>query len=162
MNKIKKALISVSDKDNLKPLLNILKKNEIKIISSNRPNATNISTEPHPGFPTDLQAQFMSLMCMADGKSLIKENIFENRFQHVPELKKMGANIVVNNQIASIIGIKSLNGANVKATDLRASMSLIIAALAAQGETNIVDLEHLRRGYENIEDKLSNLGAKII
>ena len=97
--------------------------NEIKIIGTNKINPVNISTEPHPGFPTDLQAQFMSLMCLANGKSIIKENIFENRFQHVPELRKMGAKISVDDKSASVIGLKSLKGANVKATDLRASMS---------------------------------------
>ncbi len=135
--------------------------NEVKIIGSNKLKSVNISTEPHPGFPTDLQAQFMSLMCLADGKSIINENIFENRFQHVPELKKMGARIMVVNNTASVMGLESLKGANVKATDLRASMSLIIAALAAEGITNVFELEHLKRGYENIEDKLSNLGAEI-
>ena len=137
-------------------------KNEIKIIGTSRLNSINITTEPHPGFPTDLQAQFMSLMCLAEGKSLIKENIFENRFQHVPELRKMGANIIINGNTASVTGKKSLHAANVKATDLRASMSLITAALAADGESKVFDLEHLKRGYENIEDKLSNLGAEII
>ncbi len=135
--------------------------NEIKIIGSTKLNPVDISTEPHPGFPTDLQAQFMSLMCLANGNSTIKENIFENRFQHVPELRKMGAKILVDDKSASVIGLKSLKGAKVKATDLRASMSLIIAALAAKGETNLFELEHLKRGYENIEDKLSNLGAEI-
>ncbi len=160
-------------KTNYKDLNNFLKKleitgtkviygqNELKIIGPSSLNSINISTEPHPGFPTDLQAQFMSLMCFAEGKSLIRENIFENRFQHVPELRKMGANILVKKNKAYVTGLKSLQGAKVKATDLRASMSLIIAALAADGESNILELEHLKRGYENIEDKLSNLGAQI-
>ncbi len=135
--------------------------NEIEVLSNDNFRAVNISTEPHPGFPTDLQAQFMSLMCLASGKSVIQENIFENRFQHIPELKKMGANIITNNNKAFIEGKKYLFPAKVKATDLRASMCLILACLATKGKSEVFELEHLKRGYEDIENKLSKIGAEI-
>ena len=121
----------------------------------------DIQTEPHPGFPTDLQAQFMSLMCIANGKSVIEENIFENRFMHVPELSKMKASIKIDGNKAIVDGVKRLQGASVKATDLRASMSLIAAGLNANGESIVNDLSHLKRGYENFEEKLFNIGANI-
>jgi len=121
----------------------------------------NIQTNPHPGFPTDLQAQFMALMCIADGSSVISENIFENRFMHVQELRRMGANIVLNGNIAVVDGIPSLSGAPVMATDLRASASLVLAGLAATGETTISRVYHIDRGYERIEEKLGMLGASI-
>ena len=136
-------------------------KNSIKIMSSKRPEPYDIVTETHPGFPTDLQAQYMALMSISNGNALIKENIFENRFMHVPELLRMGANITINNQTASIIGVKELKGSKVMASDLRASMSLILGALAAVGSSEIDGIYHLDRGYEKIEDKLSNLGAII-
>ena len=121
----------------------------------------NIKTAPYPGFPTDLQAQFMSLMCIANGKSVIEENIFENRFMHIPELSKMKASIKINGNQAIVKGLKQLQGASVKATDLRASMSLIAAGLNANGESVVNDLSHLKRGYENFEEKLFNIGAHI-
>ena len=124
-------------------------------------NSVNIETKPHPGFPTDLQAQFMSLMSIANGRSIIKENIFENRFMHVPELKKMNANILLKNNMAIVNGIEQLSPAILRATDLRASMSLIAASLNAKGKSEVHDLSHLKRGYENFENKLSNLGANI-
>ena len=130
-------------------------------MSSKRPEPYDIATETHPGFPTDLQAQYMALMSISNGNSLIKENIFENRFMHVPELLRMGANIAIKNQTASIIGVKELKGSKVMASDLRASMSLILGALAASGSSEIDGVYHLDRGYEKIEDKLSNLGAII-
>ncbi len=133
----------------------------VKVKGVNKINSVNIHTEPHPGFPTDLQAQFMSLMCVANGKSIIKENIFENRFMHVPELCKMKASIKIEGSIAIIDGLKQLHGASVKATDLRASMSLIAASLNAKGESIVNDLSHLKRGYENFEEKLFNIGANI-
>ena len=136
-------------------------KNEIKITGSQRIKNVDISTEPYPGFPTDLQAQFMSLMCFSSGESIIRENIFENRFRHVPELKKMGARIKIFGNKAIVNGIDELFPAKLEATDLRASMSLILACLATKGESEIFDLEHLRRGYENIENKLTNLGADL-
>lgn len=123
--------------------------------------AVNVTTAPFPGYPTDLQAQFMALMCTAKGQSRLEETIFENRFMHAPELVRMGANIEVEGGIAQVTGVDSLKGAPVMATDLRASVSLILAGLAAQGETIVSRVYHLDRGYERIEQKLSNLGAKI-
>ena len=121
----------------------------------------NIKTLPHPGFPTDMQAQFMSLMALADGTSVINETIFENRFTHVAELRRMGADIVVEGRSAVVKGVPVLSGAPVMATDLRASASLILAGLAAEGQTVISRIYHLDRGYDNIEKKLSALGADI-
>jgi len=123
--------------------------------------AVNVTTAPFPGYPTDLQAQFMALMCTAQGQSRLEETIFENRFMHAPELIRMGANIEVEGGIAQVTGVNSLKGAPVMATDLRASVSLILAGLAAQGETIVSRVYHLDRGYERIEQKLSDLGAKI-
>lgn len=122
---------------------------------------TNISTEPYPGFPTDLQAQMMALLSFAEGTSLIQERIFENRFMHVPELGRMGADISIQGNTATVKGVKSLRGAPVMATDLRASVSLVLAGLAAKGETVINRVYHLDRGYENLENKLSTCGAVI-
>jgi UDP-N-acetylglucosamine 1-carboxyvinyltransferase len=121
----------------------------------------DITTQPHPGFPTDMQAQFMVLACMARGQSVIKEMIFENRFMHVPELGRMGADIVISGRAAAIRGGKPLSGANVMATDLRASASLVLAGLVAQGKTEVLRVYHLDRGYESIEKKLKAVGAKI-
>ncbi len=135
--------------------------NTVKVKGVNEINSVNIQTEPHPGFPTDLQAQFMSLMCIANGKSVIEENIFENRFMHIPELSKMKASIKIDGNKALVNGLKQLQGASVKATDLRASMSLIAAGLNANGESIVNDLSHLKRGYENFEEKLFNIGANI-
>lgn len=128
----------------------------------NEISATNIQTAPHPNFPTDLQAQFMALLCIANGISHVTESIYENRFMHVNELLRMNANIVINDNLAIITGIKELKAAEVMASDLRASASLIIAALCAHGETIINRVYHLDRGYERIEDKLSACGAHII
>jgi len=121
----------------------------------------SIKTLPHPGFPTDMQAQFMSLMALADGTSVINETIFENRFTHVAELRRMGADIVVEGRSAVVKGVPKLSAAPVMATDLRASASLILAGLAAEGQTVISRIYHLDRGYDNIEQKLSDLGADI-
>ena len=121
----------------------------------------DMETQAYPGFPTDLQAQFMTLMCLADGVSIIRENIFENRFMHCPELQRMGANITVTGREAIVRGVKKLNGAQVMATDLRASASLIAAGLAAQGQTTVGRVYHLDRGFERIEVKLGQCGAKI-
>ena len=123
--------------------------------------AEDIKTMPYPGFPTDMQAQFMALMTLAEGTSLITENIFENRFMHVAELRRMGADIRVEGSIAKVKGVKSLKGAPVMATDLRASASLVIAGLAAHGITIIDRVYHIDRGYQGIEEKLKLLGAKI-
>lgn len=126
-----------------------------------RPQAVNISTAPYPGFATDMQAQFMAMNCVADGTSTVVETIFENRFMHVQELQRMGANIQLNGNTAIINGVQKLTGAPVMATDLRASASLILAGLAAEGETHVERIYHVDRGYERIEEKLSMLGADI-
>ena len=139
----------------------IEKKNKITIISSKSLKGINIKTSPYPGFPTDLQAQLMVLMCKAKNQSIIRENIFENRFMHVSELNRMGADIIVKGRKAIINGNKKLNGAQLMATDLRASVSLVIAALISNKKSIINRIYHLDRGYENIEKKLSNCGAHI-
>ena len=123
--------------------------------------AISVTTEPFPGFPTDLQAQMMALLCTARGTSVLEEKIFENRFMHAPELSRMGAQIEVNGGMATVTGVERLKGAPVMATDLRASVSLILAGLAAEGETLVNRVYHLDRGYERVEEKLSNCGAKI-
>ena len=121
----------------------------------------NLTTEPFPGFPTDMQAQFMALMCLANGKSQITESIFENRFMHVPELVRMGANISVSGASALVEGVPKMSAAQVMATDLRASVSLILAGLAIDGETLLNRVYHLDRGYERLEEKLAACGAEI-
>jgi UDP-N-acetylglucosamine 1-carboxyvinyltransferase len=126
-----------------------------------RCRAVNIVTQPYPGFPTDLQAQFMALMATAEGASAIKETIFENRFMHAPELARMGANISVDGQTATVRGVNRLKGAPVMATDLRASMGLVLAGLGAEGQTIINRVYHLDRGFERLEDKLVQCGALI-
>ena len=123
--------------------------------------AINVDTQPHPGFPTDLQAQFLALMSIAEGTSVIRENIFENRFMHAPELSRLGANIQVRGKEAIVKGVKQLRGAPVMATDLRASVSLVIAGLAAEGETQVNRIYHLDRGFERLEEKLTGCGAQI-
>lgn len=123
--------------------------------------AINVTTEPFPGFPTDLQAQMMALLCTAKETSVLEEKIFENRFMHAPELSRMGAQIEVNGGMATVTGVERLKGAPVMATDLRASVSLILAGLAAEGETLVNRVYHLDRGYERVEEKLGNCGAKI-
>ncbi len=126
-----------------------------------RVNAVNVVTEPFPGFPTDLQAQMMALLCTADGVSVLEERIFENRFMHAPELIRMGAQIDVHGGTATVTGVDRLRGAPVMATDLRASVSLILAGLAAEGETVVSRVYHLDRGYERVEEKLRAVGADI-
>jgi UDP-N-acetylglucosamine 1-carboxyvinyltransferase len=126
-----------------------------------RIRGVDIMTEPFPGFPTDMQAQFMALLCMADGASMITESIFENRFMHVPELLRMGADINVHGSSAIVRGVEQLSGAPVMATDLRASVSLVLAGLAADGVTEVSRVYHLDRGYERIEEKLAACGAMI-
>ncbi len=121
----------------------------------------NVVTAPHPGFPTDLQAQMMALLTLADGVSHLEERIFENRFMHAPELARMGARIEVHGGTATVTGVERLRGAPVMATDLRASVSLILAGLAAEGETRVARVYHLDRGYERVEEKLSACGARI-
>ncbi len=129
--------------------------------ANGRVKAVDVVTEVYPGFPTDLQAQMMALMCVADGKSVLEERIFENRFMHAPELVRMGAEIDVQGGTATVTGVERLKGAPVMATDLRASVSLILSGLAAEGETTLARVYHLDRGYENVEAKLSACGAKI-
>ena len=136
-------------------------KNQITVFESNKINSVNVKTEPYPGFPTDLQAQIMVLMLRASGTSKITENIFENRFMHVPELRRMGAKIIIKNNIALITGPTNLSGAEVMATDLRASVSLVLAALTADNKTTINRVYHLDRGYENLEKKLKRCQASI-
>lgn len=134
-------------------------------IKVSRPNgrvrAVNVTTAPFPGFPTDLQAQFMALMCMAEGTSILEETIFENRFMHAPELTRMGARIEVQGGHATVHGVESLRGAPVMATDLRASVSLILAGMAAEGQTTVSRVYHLDRGYEHVVRKLRAVGAHI-
>ena len=138
-----------------------VEKNKITIFESGKLNSTNVKTEPYPGFPTDLQAQIMVLMIRASGISKITENIFENRFMHVPELRRMGAKIITKNNVAFISGPTNLSGAEVMATDLRASVSLVLAALVADNRTIINRVYHLDRGYENLEKKLKKCRAII-
>lgn len=133
----------------------------IRVAADGALKPVNISTAPFPGFPTDMQAQFMSMLALAKGTSLLTETIFENRYMHVPELGRMGADIEVSGRSAVVKGVDELVGAQVMATDLRASMSLILAGLAAKGETHVLRVYHLDRGYERLEDKLGAVGADI-
>ena len=139
----------------------VVKKNQIHIYGNKKIRNTNIKTAPYPGFPTDLQAQIMVLLCKANKKSLIKEDIFENRFMHVSELNRMGAKILIKGNKALIEGNIKFTAAELMATDLRASVSLILAALTTRGKSIINRIYHLDRGYENIEKKLKRVGAKI-
>jgi UDP-N-acetylglucosamine 1-carboxyvinyltransferase len=133
----------------------------VRVKSTGSLRDAEIQTLPYPGFPTDLQAQFMALMTIAKGRSIIRETVFENRFMHVAELRRMGADISVDGHTAIIRGVDSLSGAPLMATDLRASASLVLAALAAQGESVISRVYHIDRGYETMEKKMSQLGARI-
>lgn len=133
----------------------------IRVVRRNGIRAVNVTTEPFPGFPTDLQAQFMALMCVAEGTSVLEETIFENRFMHAPELTRMGARIEVHGGHATVTGVDALRGAPVMATDLRASVSLILAGLAAEGQTTVSRVYHLDRGYEHVVRKLRGVGAHI-
>jgi UDP-N-acetylglucosamine 1-carboxyvinyltransferase len=134
---------------------------EITIHPASKLKPINIITVEYPGFPTDMQAQFMAVACMAEGESLIEERLFENRFMHVSELIRMGANIILSNHTAMVEGKNELNGADVMATDLRASSALVLAALVANGTTRVHRIYHLDRGYVELEKKLQQLGAKI-
>ena len=133
----------------------------IRIRAAARPRAVNLRTAPYPAFPTDMQAQLMALNCIAEGTAVVTETIFENRFMHAQELQRMGASIDIEGNTAVVKGVARLNGAHVMATDLRASASLVIAALAAEGETVIDRIYHLDRGYESLEQKLSAVGARV-
>ena len=133
----------------------------IRAVMTERPKAVDIRTQVHPGFPTDMQAQLMAVCCLADGTSTIIENIFENRFMHVPELQRMGANIKVDGHSAVVVGVDKFTPAPVMATDLRASMSLVMAAACAEGESIIDRIYHIDRGYDDVEHKLKALGVNI-
>jgi UDP-N-acetylglucosamine 1-carboxyvinyltransferase len=133
----------------------------VSLKASSRPRAVDITTLPHPGFPTDMQAQFMALNCVARGTSKVTETIFENRFMHVNELVRLGANIQIDGKVSMVEGVAQLSGATVMATDLRASASLVIAGLVADGETRVDRIYHLDRGYDQMEAKLRALGADI-
>lgn len=133
----------------------------VRVKMQGRPKAVSVRTDPYPGFPTDMQAQFMTLNCLAEGTARVTETIFENRFMHVPELMRLGADIQIDGSTAIVRGVPSLTGANIMATDLRASASLVIAALSAQGESVVDRIYHLDRGYEAMETKLKALGADI-
>lgn len=148
--KIKEAGITITEEDD-----------GLRVKGVKRPKAVDIKTMPYPGFPTDMQAQIMALMTISDGMSVITETIFENRFMHVAELRRMGADIRIEGNTAIVNGVKNISGAPLMATDLRASASLIIAGLVAKGETTLSRVYHIDRGYEKIEKKLSNLGARI-
>jgi UDP-N-acetylglucosamine 1-carboxyvinyltransferase len=148
--KLQDAGVEVVSRDNL-----------VQVRGPERIRPVNIKTRPYPGFPTDMQAQFMALMCLADGASVISENIFENRFMHIAELLRFGADIVTEGNSATVKGVRQLSGAPVMATDLRASASLVLAGLAADNTTEISRIYHLDRGYERIEEKLKGLGADI-
>jgi UDP-N-acetylglucosamine 1-carboxyvinyltransferase len=133
----------------------------IKVTADKPLRPLAISTAPYPGFPTDMQAQFMAMLCRAPGESFLEETIFENRYMHVPELRRMGANIDVRGRSAIVHGVEGMTGAQVMATDLRASMSLVLAGLCAEGETEVLRVYHLDRGYERLEEKLQGVGATI-
>ncbi|MEM7410122.1 MAG: UDP-N-acetylglucosamine 1-carboxyvinyltransferase [Myxococcota bacterium] len=133
----------------------------VQLRSPARPQALSFTTAPFPGFPTDMQAQLMATLCVAEGASVVTERVFENRFMHVPELQRMGADITLSGRSAHVRGVARLSGAQVMATDLRASAGLVVAALAAEGETVINRVYHIDRGYERIEEKLRTLGAEI-
>jgi len=148
--KLQDAGVEITNKDNV-----------VRVKGPKRIRSINIKTRPYPGFPTDMQAQFMTLMCIADGASVISENIFENRFMHIAELLRFGADITIEGNTATVKGVKTLSGAPVMATDLRASASLILAGLAAENTTEVSRIYHLDRGYEGIEKKLAGLGADI-
>lgn len=157
--------------DHNEPLLQKLKEcglgleihpDRVRVFYQDQPTAVDIETLPFPGFPTDMQAQMMALLTVAKGTSIITESIFENRFMHADELMRMGANIKLNNRSALITGTPILSGAEVKITDLRAGAALILAGLAAEGITTVHGLKHLRRGYDNLPEKLQSLGARIL
>jgi UDP-N-acetylglucosamine 1-carboxyvinyltransferase len=133
----------------------------IRVIGKNPIEAVDVKTLPYPGFPTDMQAQFMALMTIAQGTSIITETVFENRFMHAEELRRMGADIKIEGRSAVVEGVRQLNGAPVKASDLRAGAALIIAGLVAEGDTEITNVHHIDRGYDNIVGKLKAVGARI-
>lgn len=133
----------------------------IRVIAKNNQKATNIKTLPYPGFPTDMQPQITTALALANGSSLVVESIFENRFKYVDELARMGTNIKVEGNTAMVIGVNKLRGASLKAPDLRAGAALVLAGLAAEGQTIVDDIKYIKRGYEDFEGKLISLGADI-
>ena len=137
------------------------KGSNMRVASDGKLKPLTLSTAPFPGFATDMQAQFMAMLCLAQGDSFLEETIFENRYMHVPELRRMGADVDIHGRSAIVHGVEQLTGASVMATDLRASMSLVLAGLAAEGETEVLRVYHLDRGYERLEEKLSAVGATI-
>jgi UDP-N-acetylglucosamine 1-carboxyvinyltransferase len=164
------VLLENAPLENLEPVVAKLRRARVEIEREgahvrvrrlDRLAAVDVSTAPHPGFPTDMQAQFMAMMCVAGGRSVLTETVFENRFMHVPELRRMGAHIETHSNTAIVEGVRRLSGASVMATDLRASASLVIAGLVADGETLVRRVYHLDRGYEAIEKKLAAVGAEI-
>jgi UDP-N-acetylglucosamine 1-carboxyvinyltransferase len=164
------VLLEHAPLDDLEPVIVKLRKTglgieregeHVRVVRDRPILPVDVTTAPHPGFPTDMQAQLMALMCLAKGGSVLTETIFENRFMHVPELLRMGANIETRNNTAIVQGVERLSGASVMATDLRASASLVIAGLVAEGETIVRRVYHLDRGYERIEKKLAAVGADI-
>ena len=162
LNKINSTIVNTEIKIMKKMGVRMkVEKSKITVFESKKLNSINVKTEAYPGFPTDLQAQIMVLMSKAKGISRVKESIFENRFMHVPELRRMGAKINIKNNIATITGPTNLSGAEVMATDLRASVSLVLAALVAENRTTINRVYHLDRGYENLEKKLRKCKANI-
>ena len=164
------VLLENAPLENLEPVVVKLRKARVEIEREGphvrvrrreRLVGVDVATSPHPGFPTDMQAQFMAMMCAASGRSVLTETVFENRFMHVPELRRMGARIETHSNTAIVEGVRQLSGASVMATDLRASASLVIAGLVAEGETLVRRVYHLDRGYESIEKKLAGVGADI-
>jgi UDP-N-acetylglucosamine 1-carboxyvinyltransferase len=164
------VLLENAPLDDLEPVIVKLRKTgivieregeHVRVVREGRLRGVDATTAPHPGFPTDMQAQLMALASVAEGRSVLTETVFENRFMHVPELCRMGARIDTRNNVAFVDGVKTLSGASVMATDLRASASLVIAGLVAEDETIVRRVYHLDRGYEGIEKKLGAVGADI-
>jgi UDP-N-acetylglucosamine 1-carboxyvinyltransferase len=139
----------------------VSERDAIRLVAPARLNSVSVRTAPYPAFPTDMQAQFMAINCVAGGAAIIRETIFENRFMHAVELQRLGADIRIDGNTAVVQGVARLEGATVMATDLRASASLVIAGLVAEGETVIERIYHLDRGYERLEEKLAALGASV-
>ena len=156
--------------EHLKPVIAKLKEagvtieedvNGIRVVCNKRPKAVDIKTMPYPGFPTDMQAQFMAMLAVSEGTGLVTETVFENRFMHVDELKRMGSNIKIDGRTSVVEGVETLMGCQVKATDLRAGAAMVLAGLVAEGETQVGYIHHIDRGYDNLVDKLVGLGADI-
>lgn len=138
-----------------------IRKNEIELQAPKRLKAVDIKTMPYPGFPTDMQSVFASMLTTAKGTSMIVENIFENRYKYIPELKRMGAKVTLEGKMAVITGVRKLSGATVKSTDLRGGAALVVAGLMARGKTKVTNIEYILRGYERLDEKLKALGANI-